>query len=446
MGRFALLLALLGTALRAAEWSPALVVTNAALWTDAGIQPARELVVLRGRVAAVGDAGKLARPANSIVIDAQGDTLLPGLIDSHVHLVLGARTPKDFPTAEIHALTAKQLLRSGVTTGRIHLMALADGSALKKNAADDRHPSPRLQLGGPGFFGGQPTWENPRGNAWGVKSADDARAKVRRVHAAGADWIALHDVRKFQPGEAEAIVAEARKLGLGLMLGGDRVEEIARGLELGVDSIEYLEFTPLEKYPDDLLTKMQARGPALFVVPPIGYNHRYVAFRRGEMAVDAPQLWEFFPPAAAAFARDALREDRGKATPNAQRSDAAFPTLPEKFRQLRASGLSVVIGTDCGSEANFQSDALWWELETWRRLGVPRHEIIRAATTLPAKLLRDPSIGHLGAGARGDFVLYRGRIDDGAFTLERVRAVAKGGVLFVVDGKWITSADQPPLP
>jgi imidazolonepropionase-like amidohydrolase len=120
----------------------------------------------------------------------------------------------------------------------------------------------------------------------------------------------------------------------------------------------------------------------------------------------------------------------------ARQLEAAFPTLSEKFRQLRAAGLQVVIGTDCGSEANFQADAIWWEMETWRQLGVPPHEILRAATTLPAALLRQPDLGHLRPGARGDFLLYRGDLNKDTLSVQRVRAVAKGGNLFVDEGEW----------
>jgi tryptophan 2-monooxygenase len=413
-----------------------LLVTRATLWTDRGQLSQHEVLITDGRVAAVGRSGSLPRTAGTRVIDAAGDTLLPGLIDAHVHLVFGARVPPEFTGPAMYAVTGRQLLRSGVTSGRIHLMSLADGPEVKRTASADGAPMPRLRLGGPGLFGGRPDWESPSGNAWGVKSVADAMEKVRRFKQAGVDWIALHEVRRFEPGEAEAIVAEAKRLDLGLMVGGDHVGEVERGLELGVDSVEYLDTTATERYPDELLARMKARGTTLFCVPAVGYPHRSIEYWRGTMSLDEPLLTELMPPDIARFSLEALREDRAKPGPALKRLKSMLTTLPQKFRQLRGAGLQMVVGTDCGSVAHLHVDAIWWEMETWRKLGVDPHDVIRAATTRAAKLLRQPDVGHLDVGARGDFVLYRGAIDGGPLTVQRVRTVAKGGLVFVDEGKW----------
>jgi imidazolonepropionase-like amidohydrolase len=84
-----------------------------------------------------------------------------------------------------------------------------------------------------------------------------------------------------------------------------------------------------------------------------------------------------------------------------------------------------------------QADAIWWELETWRRLGVPVPEILRAATSTGASLLRRQDLGRLEPGSRGDLLLYRGKVGEGPLGVERVRLVAKGGVVFVDDGRWV---------
>jgi imidazolonepropionase-like amidohydrolase len=57
-------------------------------------------------------------------------------------------------------------------------------------------------------------------------------------------------------------------------------------------------------------------------------------------------------------------------------------------------------------------------------------------------VLRDDSVGGVRAGSRADFVLYRGDVSQGEFEAKRVTHVAKGGVLYVQDGKWV----GPPPP
>ena len=78
---------------------------------------------------------------------------------------------------------------------------------------------------------------------------------------------------------------------------------------------------------------------------------------------------------------------------------------------------------------HFQANAIWWEMQAWRAAGVPHREVLTAATVNGARVLRQADVGHLRPGARADFVLYRGDVGEGAFDVERVKAVARGGVL-----------------
>jgi imidazolonepropionase-like amidohydrolase len=417
-----------------------LVVTHATLWTPLGAHPDHELVVVEGVIVAVGPSGKLERPRGARLVDAGGDTLLPGLVDAHIHLVFGAELPKGFadaPRTSLYPATGRQLLRSGVTAGRVHLWGLGDGPAFARDSRADRFPAPRLQFGGPGFMGGRPEWDSEKGNVWGVKDAADAARKVKRVADEGAEWIALHELTRFQPGELEVLVAEARRLGLGVMAAGDHVDQTTRAAALGADTIDYLDRSDAPLYPEALLTELKRRGEAVFMVPMIGFPHRYVAYRAGSTLLDEPRLTEFLPKDVASFVRQSLEKERTQPGQYAPKWTSVPPTLPGKFRQLRSAGLQVAVGTDCGSPGHVQADAIWWELDTWRQLGVPVREIVRAATITGASLLRRNDIGRLEPGARGDLLLYRGKIEDGPLGVDRVRLVAKGGLVYVDEGRWV---------
>src|SRR3954467_4364184 len=77
--------------------TPPLVVTHATLWTATGSERDTEILVVDGRVSAVGRSGKIKRPRGATVIDARNDTLLPGLIDAHAHFFeSGGPWPEDF--------------------------------------------------------------------------------------------------------------------------------------------------------------------------------------------------------------------------------------------------------------------------------------------------------------------------------------------------------------
>lgn len=84
------------------------------------------------------------------MIDGAGQTLLPGLVDAHLHFTIPGGLPE---RRDASKLTARQLLTSRVTCGRLHLEGLEEAVALKARGADRRAPIPRLQVGGPGLSG-----------------------------------------------------------------------------------------------------------------------------------------------------------------------------------------------------------------------------------------------------------------------------------------------------
>ena len=412
--------------------APPVVVTRATLADGARLVGDRELAVADGRVVAVGRSGKVKRPPGARVIDANGDTLLPGLIDAHAHMYeLGGPSPREMFTApreNSFPVTGRQLLRSGVTTARVHLFDSVHGPALKRDAASDCFPSPRLQIGGPGLTGGAPAMSGPMFS--GYRDLEDARRRLADMKSAGADWVALHGLDRFPAGELEAISAEARRIGLRIMAEGDPASRAERALAIGADSIEYLDRSSEGGYSAEFIGKLKRSGA--FLVPPIGYFNRVVEMRRRPELGSLPVLTEFMAPGVAAGVRERLNQWLAKPDPMTE----AISRVNERFLQLSRAGVRIAAGTDCGSPGNFQVDAIWWELETRRKLGLPVMDALRSATVNGAALLLESDIGHLRVGARGDFVLYRGRVDAGTLEVGRVRTVAKGGVLFVDDGAW----------
>ena len=415
-----------------------LVLTRATLWTPDGLRSDQEVVISDGRIEAIGRSGQVRRPADTRVIDANGDTLLPGLIDAHAHLVVAGTAPKEAVAAaraQIYPATARQLLRSGVTSARIHLWDLEDGPAFVRESLDDCSPMPRLQQGGPGFIGGSTAFDGRSG--WGVRDEADARAKVHRVQAAGATWIAIHNLDQFEPPILRAIVASARDAKLRIMAQGDTFAQIKIALDLGVDSLEYIDRSTAASYPLEILKELKSRGGSLFVVPPVGYYRRLVRFRADATLLDDDRLTEFMPESVGRFMLNHLRAQRSKpATGAALAIEQSAGVLADKFRQLRAAGVLMIVGSDCGSAASFQADSIWWELETWRTFGVPVADAVAAATSASARALGVMDVGQITPGRRADLVLYRGSLTDGPLHVAKVRTVVKGGAVFVHEGKW----------
>jgi len=154
--------------------------------------------------------------------------------------------------------------------------------------------------------------------------------------------------------------------------------------------------------------------------------------------VEVPTNFEFLNPIEHAFvlakAQQALKEDGFVV--NSRRT---YANLEAQFRRLLALGVPIAAGTDVGSAAHFHTGAIWWELNAWTAFGAKPRTALTAATATAANVLRDARAGSLKEGSYADFVLYAGDVEKGRFELGRVRAVAKAGVLFVRDGKWVGS-------
>jgi imidazolonepropionase-like amidohydrolase len=410
-----------------------IVITRASLWTPEGIQTKRELVVEKGSIRRIGN--RVDRPGSAREIDAEGAIVLPGLIDSHAHLdVWPGPMPRDaMPIEQVLSTLGRQTLSSGVTTVRMHLSGLDDGPPFKRQAADDCSPAPRVVLGGPGLEGGAPDLAVRLMR--GVSSPEDARRKVRDVASSGADWLAIHDADRFSKLELEAIAAEAQVRAIKLMAAGDRFDEIRAALSVtGVITLEYLNRTTAPAYPEDVIRLLQRHLRSIYLVTPIGYYTRFHGYRLNPAAVTNPIHTRFIDPAFAegllAALQRQLREGDGGAI------EASFQTLGPKFRQLRAAGLTLLLGTDSGSPGQFHSDAIWHEMRAWRDLGVPVDRIIEAGTVLPSRMLGRSDIGQIREGGRADLVIYS---SDPRKTLDvgDVRDVIKGGVVFVRNGRWV---------
>ncbi|MDX2153707.1 MAG: amidohydrolase family protein [Bryobacteraceae bacterium] len=405
-----------------------LLVRNVTVWTGTKLVEGRDVLIRDGRVVEVArriDSGKAAR-----TIDGAGDTLLPGLLDLHLHFVIPGlpQTVRDFE------VSGRQLLRYGVTGGRLHLATLEQAAELRRLGMDDCVAVPRIQAGGPALGGGAPDADFPVYK--GVRSAEDARSKVEKMADRGMQWVAVHDIHKFSEAERKALFAAAGQRRLRVFAAAMSPEELREALRWPVHTVDYIDRTEAAGYTDELLRGLRRRRRTVAAVPTIGIFAWYAALKSGSASLDDAYLYEFLSDAEAeqvrATARRDLQQDKYVS------ASARFaPTLPRKLRELVDIGVPMALGTDVGSPAQLHAGAMWREMEAWRSYGAPRETVLRAATRGGAEILGEREMGRIEKGARGDFVLYRGRVMEGAFEAGRVRAVAKGGVLLVSEGKWV---------
>lgn len=421
-----LLLLLVGAAQASAQTcdtSP-IVVRNVSVWTGRGLVANRDVFVQDGKVVAIQPSGGgVARVGR--VLDGRGHTLLPGLVDAHLHFsVPGGLPPRVPPRTDMTEITARQLVMSGVTSGRLHLATLESAIDLKKRSADPCSAIPRLQVGGPGLSGAV---EKDSAAFQGARSAKEVVEKVKTFAAAGVDWIAIHDADRFPVSVLPALADAARQANVRLMAQGSSPEETIAALSINPATLDYIDRTTNPTYSPQLLDRIRAARDTV-IVPTLGVAFRATQYRASPSRLEAAANFRFFPPEDAAFVLANARKDLDSKQTLAVMTWA--PTMANKLGQLRGLGVPMAVGSDAGSTLHFQSNAIWWEMEAWRAAGVRHRDILIAATEGGARVLQWQDVGRLRPGARADFVLYRGNVLEGAFDVDRVIAVAKGGVLF----------------
>ena len=406
-----------------------------------GGAPVRNSVILieGQRIRAIGTAGTLAVPAGAEVISTEGMTVLPGLWDMHVHLMINGHSDyphwdRTYPSlfeSVIMPASARQLLLAGVTSAR-DLGGPLEASINVRNAIKSgKIPGPTLYVSGP-FIQHEP-YPGTEAFRWGVTGEQDARAKVRRLAQAGVDVIKLIDQDQMTMEEVRAVVDEAHRNNKPVIAHSHRPDEIRRGLQAGVDGFEHTGMATAPEYPDDIMqmlrerTAQGARGP-FFWTPTIEglFNYEYV--RENPEKLDDPSWHLGLPDSIIADIKRSLQHwDR---LSYFQMTPARRPTLTRKFQQLRESGATLLIGTDSGIPGKFHSQSTWNELDTWvNRLGVDPMTAIRAATYWPAVAMKvDRDYGTITEGKFADIIAVRGDVLRYISLLQDVDMVIKHGV------------------
>jgi imidazolonepropionase-like amidohydrolase len=385
------------------------------------------------RIVAAGAMGQVDVPAEASFVDAEGLTVMPGLIDTHVHLdILGHG---DYPAwhemvradyAEVMELSAAQLLRHGVTTARDAGGEIDASVRTKKRIEAGEIPGPRLVLSG----GWIQNWPEDRARAhhrrfnYNVHTPEEARAATAALIEKGADAIKAYTGLTLE--QMRAITDEAHKRGkiVGAHVYTD--EEILTAIEGGADFLDHAG----SGHQNPLYAEGTLRLMALRQIP-VGQSiaHRvtlYPAHVSWPERLDDPglgrELGRFAQPI-----RESLRNLPGLSYFG--RIHLEMRVAPEASRQLFASGVKIVMGTDSGTPGFFHRDSVWREADALVRLArMSPNEVILASTKHAAETLRVDA-GVIAKGKLADVILVKGNPLDSVLYLQNVEMVIKGGVV-----------------
>lgn len=388
------------------------------------------------RIVAMGPAATVDIPGGAEVISTEGMSVLPGLWDMHVHLMIVGhsdyehwdRTYLPVSGDVIMPAAARQLLHAGVTSARDLGAPLDEILAVRDAINAGELEGPTLYVSGP-FLQHEP-YPGTEAFRWGVSGAADARAKVRRLAAAGVDVIKLIDQDQMTMEEVQAVVDEAHARGLPVVAHAHRPEEIRRGIAAGVDDFEHTGLGTMPEYPDDVWQLIKGRANTLYWTPTITPLLLYEYTRDNPERIDDPRWHEGLPEEIVDDVRASLQDLQR--LPYYQLMPIRRPTLPRKIQQLREAGVVMLIGTDSGVPLTFHSDSTWREIDYWvRDFGFDVMDAIRAATYWPSVMMGvSEQVGTLAEGkiadviaVRGDVLRYPSLLQDVDLVLHRGRRV-----------------------
>jgi len=361
-------------------------------------------------------------PSGVEVIDLSHHTCMPGLIDTHTHILLqGDITAADYDQQLLKqspeyrtilaTVNARRALEYGFTSIR-DLETEGAGYAdvdVKKAINNGVIPGPRMQVatraldvtGAYPLEGYAPNVMVPHGVQI-VDGPDNARQAVREQISHGADWIkvysdrsyrvredgVLDDIPTFTRDELRAIVDEAHRERHKVASHAMALHGVHNSVEAGVDTIEHGNYIA-----DEDLKTMASRG--VFYVPTI-FVGEYVA--QGRAAQGAP-VWV-----------------------------KMIPIHQDTFKRALQAGVKIAFGTDAGG-FDWQVNPAK-EFSSMVKFGMTPAQAIRSATVTAAELLEvNDSLGTVEAGKLADIVAVPGDPLSDVSRMEKVDFVMKGGAL-----------------
>jgi enamidase len=403
-----------------------LALTNVRLIDGTGHDPIENMAIIidGNRIKNVGLV--TSYPDNTNVVDLRGLTVMPGLIDCHLHLggltvdkpgkAIGKVSLKDmasffFDYSRNYAHRRRLAIENGVTTIRSagdhypHIIRLRDKIAAGKLVG------PRIFAPGPTITapGGHPAGTIYNGNRYIIKNAtrqiaevSSAREEVRRLVEGGVDCIKAiysdinpmditHKVPRLSLDVLEVLADEAHQYNLRLMVHTGSPKETMDAIKAGADSIEHgiLPGADSTEFEDDLVKMMLDRGT--YFVPTLAIAWAYK---------------EAYP--------------------------AVFSDLKRAVKILHSAGVNMAAGTDSGTPGVVIGKGLHKELELMVEAGISPMEAIMAGTRNAADNLgKTNELGTIEPGKLADIIAVSGDPLKDIRDTREIKLVIKDGKILV---------------
>ena len=400
------------------------------------------------KIVAVGTRESLKVPPGAKVIDAAGYYVMPGLIDRHVHLDLlgygGVGDQAGYlhwhktygPRYEtIAEASARQLLMQGVTTA----VDLGGDPVIQAKMRDrinrGQVPGPRMLMS----MGWITNWSEEqftthhRGRAgtgpsgvqvFNVRTLEEAQQAIQKTIELGADIVKLYTGLTAE--QMKPISEAARKKGLRITGHVSGNADALMRIRGGQNAIEHQGFDTENQ---EVIREIVQRR---VVVVPTNVQSLAATLAIEEPTwLDNPRFKLFTPPDFYGVVRESLTHvNRIAYFGNTLRPKRIEESLAD-LKRLYDAGVSLGVGTDSGTPANFHTDSTWRQMELMTRAGIPPMEVIAMATRTNAQGIGlGNETGTIDPGKSADIIVVDGNPLRNMNALQHVVYVVKEGVQY----------------
>ena len=358
---------------------------------DETILPAQTVLVKDGIITAIGEAGSFSIPANADVIDGSGRYLMPGLVDMHIHAIVGTDGEKDLLVQLAAGVTSARIMWGGTThldwRARIRAGELA---------------GPQLYVASPGLEGNPPYW--PASVV--VTTETEARKAVREQVAAGYDFIKVYN--RLQLALYDVIIDEARALDIPVIGHVPRAMSADYAIASGQSTIEHFSgFAPYATTTGGWSGAIDSSKLA-GLIEQIRLQGTWNCPTLTVRSRTASQVASLRSNPAYSLMSESMQSwlDNSLTQPPSFDRTTEGRLLKALVKALHDADVGLLVGTDAGVQYVYLGFSIHEELANFVDAGLTPYETLRAATVNAADALGESEVaGTVAVGKRADLLL-----------------------------------------